>query len=341
VAITATVLTQGSSTTDELEYTTASISPGNDKLILVVVANGDTSGANNAPDVFDGDFNDVDPVISQQQGVGNQRISIFRAMSSSFPSGSFTIEFQSVNENVAWLVVEFGGVDTSGSNGSGAIVQSKGGPDSGTTQALTLDNAVGAGNATFGAVVGNTQTPVYAAGAGFELVGTGWSMSSPSNKGTAVWDVDGGNPITLTNDSTPTTALVGVEIKSGAAVHTAAAAVSGTAALTATGRWTANASAAASGTGALAAAAVRTTFASATASGTGALAASGVRTTMAAAAIAGVGALVAVGTAVLNAVATLATTTVLTASGRKPWEKTVKEVETWTPTEGGPGDDDD
>jgi hypothetical protein len=296
VAITATVLTEGSSTTDELEFVTASISPGNDKLILVLVAHGDTSGANNQPDsVFDGDFNDLDPVVSQQQGTGNQRISIWRGMSSSFPSGSFTIVFGSVTENCAWLVVEFDGVDTSGSNGSGAIVQSKGGVDSGTTQDLTLNSAVGAGNATFGGVIGNTQTPVYAAGAGFALLGTGWSMASPSNKGHAVWDVDGLQTISLTNSGTPTTAMVGVEIKTGSVVvvHSGAAAAAGTGAATATSVRTTFGAAAAAGIGAATAAVVRTTFAAAAASGTGAATATSVRTTFGAALAAGTGTLTA------------------------------------------------
>ncbi|HEX2174074.1 MAG TPA: hypothetical protein VHL09_16705 [Dehalococcoidia bacterium] len=212
--ITATHLDSGSSTTDGTSFNTVdSISPGANRLVLAFVATGDTSGAGAAPTGVSGAGLTFTRVGGQQQGSGNQRVDIFRAMSASPSSGPLTISYAATTENCGWVIAEFDGVDTSGTNGSGAIVQFKGGIDSGSNVAVALDNAVTSGNATAGCVTGNTQSPTYTAGSGFVLLGTGWDMSSPSNKGAVEWDVDGASTIAFTNAGTPLCALAAVEIK--------------------------------------------------------------------------------------------------------------------------------
>lgn len=212
--ITATHLDSGSSTTDGTSFSTVdSISPGANRLVLAFIATGDTSGAGAAPTGVSGAGLTFTHVGGQQQGSGNQRVDIFRAMSASPSSGALSITYAATTENCGWVIVEFDGVDTSGTNGSGAIVQFKGDTDSGSNVAIALNNAVTSGNATAGCATGNTQSPTYTAGSGFVLLGTGWDMSSPSNKGAVEWDVDGVSPIAFANSGTPLCALAAVEIK--------------------------------------------------------------------------------------------------------------------------------
>ena len=233
--ITATHLDSGSSTTDGTSFSTVnSISPSANRLVLAFIATGDTSGAGAAPTGVSGAGLTFTNVGGQQQGSGNQRVDIFRAMSASPSSGALTITYAATTENCGWVIVEFDGVDTSGTNGSGAIVQFKGGTDSGSNVAIALNNAVTSGNATAGCATGNTQSPTYTAGSGFVLLGTGWDMSSPSNKGAVEWDVDGVSPIAFTNGGTPLCALAAVEIKvAPEEPHTGQAQLGGTGSLTA------------------------------------------------------------------------------------------------------------
>lgn len=214
MAITATQLIEGSSTTDASSYVTAGINPDSDKLYLLVIAHGKTTGATDVPSATGGGLGSSWTLVeSNQQGSGNQRLTVLRAMSSSAGSlEAITISFGGVTQgNCLWKVIEFNGVNTSGSDGAGAVVESVEGDDSGSTNTVSLSGVTG-GNATFGALVGNSSSVNFTPDTGFTALGTQLNASSPTINLVAVWSVGGTNPISINSDGTPITALIGVEI---------------------------------------------------------------------------------------------------------------------------------
>ena len=132
-------LTTNSSTTDGNSFTTASVSPGAGRLMLVWIVQ--TATTANGPSSFTGTFAGTLTQVATF-GVAATRISLYRYLKTSSPdSGTITINFSAgdATTGCAWSIVEYGNVNTSGSNGAGAIVQNvaaAGG--SGTTTTITL-----------------------------------------------------------------------------------------------------------------------------------------------------------------------------------------------------------
>lgn len=77
---------------------------------------------------------------------GNRRLSLFRAMGASPTPGAVSIDWNGVSvASCVWSIVEWAGVDTSGTDGSGAIVQFDTSLDAGgaaTTLNMTLPGAL-------------------------------------------------------------------------------------------------------------------------------------------------------------------------------------------------------
>ena len=136
MAITAANLTSGGTTTNATSFATASVSPGANRLILVAVDCTPDSGAA-APTVTGNGLTYVLIDGGEYGGPGAGRdVWLFRAMGASPSAGAITINFGAVSQaSINWSVDEFDGVDTSGTNGSGAIVQS--------VKTLPAANAVG------------------------------------------------------------------------------------------------------------------------------------------------------------------------------------------------------
>jgi len=87
-----------------------------------------------------------------------KRVTIFRALGASPRAGALTADFGGVAQTGCHIcVVEFGSVDTSGTNGSGAVVQS--GTNSGTASTsvtVTLAALTGSDNAVWMAAANRT-----------------------------------------------------------------------------------------------------------------------------------------------------------------------------------------
>lgn len=143
------------SRTSSSAYTTADISCIANELILLCWA-ASKSGAVGVPD---------DPTLGGTLSVtwvkeievspeGNMNMVVWRAMPSSNQSGNVTLTptASATLLHGFWSIVSFSGVDTSGTNGSGAIEQSESTTlgSSAETISHTLTNAIGSGNATFG-----------------------------------------------------------------------------------------------------------------------------------------------------------------------------------------------
>lgn len=74
--------------------------------------------------------------------------------------------------DVVWIIDELSGVDTSGTNGSGATVQSAVGTDAdGGTITVTLAAFGSSNNATYGAFANDSGTGTMTAGSGFAALG--------------------------------------------------------------------------------------------------------------------------------------------------------------------------
>jgi Galactose oxidase-like, Early set domain/Bacterial Ig-like domain (group 1)/Invasin, domain 3/Bacterial Ig-like domain (group 2) len=134
-SIVQTLLTSGNNPVNQKVYTTATIAPAPNALITVAVLMRRSSGAL-SPSVSGGGMSAWEAVTSvdfDTQGVPTKRLTIFRALSPSPGSGPITITFPSSVSNCQWIVSQWDGVETSGTNGSGAIVQADMGGSDGTT----------------------------------------------------------------------------------------------------------------------------------------------------------------------------------------------------------------
>lgn len=142
MAITAANLTASFDNTDAQSYNTASVSPGANKLILVTVGIRNYSAVNLGTLSLSGNgltWVEVATTTYSSVASGQSRISIFRSMGASPSAGAITVTVSgSGNASCQWSVDEFDGVDTSGTNGSGAIVQSAVNQSDNCTSGLTV-----------------------------------------------------------------------------------------------------------------------------------------------------------------------------------------------------------
>lgn len=173
-------LTSGASTVDASSFTTASITPPSDTLILLTVSSRLASGAPNTPTVSGCGLTWVEITNVVNTG-GNRRLTCFRARGSSPTSGTLTIDFGGQSQTEAsWISDYVTDSDSSGTNGSGAIVQSAtGSAASGTTSTVTLAAFGSSSNAAYGVHV-NTNPSAITPGSGF----TELAENSTSESGT-------------------------------------------------------------------------------------------------------------------------------------------------------------
>lgn len=123
MAITVTPLTSGFNNTSTTSYTTASISPTGNRLVIAACG-ARTGGAQVAPTASGGGLTTITQIINRIDG-GTRGLSFFRALQASPGSGAVTFDFGAIVQSwCLWSIFELDGIDTSGSNGAGAIVQS-------------------------------------------------------------------------------------------------------------------------------------------------------------------------------------------------------------------------
>lgn len=160
--ITVAHLTDGATNASQGSYETASISLSAGKLgLCTVFSRGGAGAAISGWTLIDW----------RTCGTGNgSTVWLFRRLGSA-SSGALTITFTSNPSRCGWCVDEFSSVDTGGTNGSGAIVQSatadNGGGNSSTT--VTLAAFGSADNAAFGAFA-SYSADAYGAGSGFSVL---------------------------------------------------------------------------------------------------------------------------------------------------------------------------
>lgn len=193
--ITTTLLTANGTAADPgSTVNTASISPSANKLVIVMVASRLTSGTANIPTISGANMTWVE--IGHQYDSTNLRtLTLFRGLSASPGSGAITISFAGQGQqNVGWAISEFGNIDITGTNGSGAIIQFAGNTTTGTNSGLTVTLAAFSNvkNATYGAIRMSMST-APAEGSGFSALS---AVTGPG--GGVFWESEWKN----TNDTT-------------------------------------------------------------------------------------------------------------------------------------------
>jgi hypothetical protein len=126
MAITANPLSSAYDGLDFTSYKTSIITPGANRLVLLALAvtRGGSAGLPPQPTIDTDTWVLVRTLNYDSAGATQSAIFVFRSMSASPPTGQRTIDFGGVTcSSCSHSVVEFAGVDTTGSDGSGAIVQ--------------------------------------------------------------------------------------------------------------------------------------------------------------------------------------------------------------------------
>lgn len=120
-AVNCTLLTNGTGTATAT-YDTAVIDPADNALILVAVGNAINSAP--VPTGIAGNGLTYTAIGNVNFHTSNaRRVSLWRAMGTGLSAGIATITFPGAQTSANWAVIECTGVDTSGTNGSGAVVQ--------------------------------------------------------------------------------------------------------------------------------------------------------------------------------------------------------------------------
>lgn len=174
MAITVTLLDQREDNVDGTTIASASVDPADGSVVYVVVmvrnmvANADPG----TPTVVGGGshaYTHINGTVANTR----RRISVFRAQSSSYTAGAITATYAG-NVRGAIQVVEFtGDIDTSGTNGSGSVVQSAVNAVDGTDTSGTVSLAAfgSADNLSFGAFWHLTNAESISPGTGYTEIG--------------------------------------------------------------------------------------------------------------------------------------------------------------------------
>lgn len=126
MTITRSPLTSGHSEAAASSLVTASISPGANRLVLATLINYRGAGSPATPTASGNGLTyvQVGSINYTPIATPRGRITCFRAMGASPSAGAVTFDLGGQSQDdFTWFIHEFDGVDTSGTNGSGAVVQ--------------------------------------------------------------------------------------------------------------------------------------------------------------------------------------------------------------------------
>ena len=166
-----TLLTSGTSKANQQVCTTESVAPAANALVTVAVMGHNTTDASPSPTVSGGGMSawtQVATVAFDEKAGPHKRLSIFRAMSPSPGSGPVEITFTTSQANCQWVVAQWRGVETSGTNGSDAIAQAGSARgDDVTGLVVTLGAFADTGNVAYGVFGVHRSTTGVTPGGGF------------------------------------------------------------------------------------------------------------------------------------------------------------------------------
>ena len=197
-------------------YTTASISPSGDALLLAWVASRDLLSGNASVPTVTGNGLTWVQVATQIFSGADRRLTLFRAMGAAPTPGIVTFTFGNQQWACVWSVAEFTHVETGGTAGADAIGQSATNQGSGSSLTVTLA-ALTSGNvgaAGFGGYVGSLLDP----GSGWTLLGRALDLTPLSVM--SEWNATGDATADATFGGSGDLTGIAAEIKAGAAGHT-------------------------------------------------------------------------------------------------------------------------
>jgi hypothetical protein len=186
-----TLLAAGGTAVNGKVCTTASISPTANALVTVAVLGHNGTAASPSPVVTGGGMAAWAPVATvtfDPVATPHKRISVFRALSASPGSGPIRITFTAPQANCEWIVSQWQGVETSGSNGSAAIAQ-VGSARSNAVTALTvtLGSFASASDVAYGIFGIRRSATGITPGAGFTEIAERASGETPPSDLQAEW----------------------------------------------------------------------------------------------------------------------------------------------------------
>jgi hypothetical protein len=191
--ITATVKTTGRGGAGTT-HTTASTTPAANTLQLLTVANGILSGTASTPTVSGNGLTWVQ-VATLLIGT-TRRLTLFRAMGASPSAGALTISYAGQSQlSAVWSLSQLANVDTSGTNGSGAVVASNTGTGTGTASSVDAGTLTDGYQQLFGANLHLategassvlSELSDYTSGDAYGLL-TAWGGDATTDTATASW----------------------------------------------------------------------------------------------------------------------------------------------------------
>lgn len=225
MAITITSLTKGTDTDGNSTSTTASTTlTANCVVYLRVNSRTGISTDPNQPTATStgATWVAVNSVVYDTTSSSRKRLTVLRTMVGSNQTGTISIDFGGQNQtDVEWSVETTDAtVDTSGTNGSGATVQSVTATDAdGGTITATLAAFGSTNNATYGAFGNDSGTGTMTAGSGFAALGI--NAGAVLNGGME-WKNSNDTTVDATFDSVAgaTSGAIAIEVKAAAAAST-------------------------------------------------------------------------------------------------------------------------
>lgn len=160
----------------------------------------------------------VNSIVFDTTSASRRRVTVLRTMVASDQTGAITITHGSNVTDAVWILDEFTGIDTSGTNGSGATVQSATNKDEAGATSLTVTLAAfgSSNNATYGSFGWDGSTSTGSQGSGFTLV------KNQNDSGTdlsSLTEFRSDNDTSVDSSYSPAAGLIGgiaIEIKAAA-----------------------------------------------------------------------------------------------------------------------------
>ena len=122
-------------------------------------------------------------------------LAVFRALGASPTTGAITCNFSVTSTGYIWQIYDISGVDTSGTNGSGAVVQSVAATASGSIPTATLATFSSSSNGTVGFIYEAGSGGAISAASGFTLI------AGPNTTNVGEWRTTNSTAVTFTEAS--------------------------------------------------------------------------------------------------------------------------------------------
>jgi hypothetical protein len=203
----------GGSASDVTSFTTTTLTPSASSLYLMCVVNNKAS----APDTptATGQGQTWTQVATRANAGDDARVTVFRALGGS-TNGGVTVDFAGATQiGTAWKILAVTGMDTSGTNGSGALIQSVSNTANSTALTITLAALGNAANGEAACYMSKLSASTFAAEGSWVESGAEVGYTPPATTFGAMYGTP--NDITATGTFGSSAAIVGIAVEIGIA----------------------------------------------------------------------------------------------------------------------------